>query len=335
MSRATPGEGDQPNLDGSYDVLLAPVRGTDTRRGLPMTYFERRPSRFMVKITIALGVIVVCYTALLEFRTPLTTVAAVVVLGVMYGYLVELQHECLHEHAFHARWANRFWGFVCGMFMFSAYSHYKYDHLRHHAFLGTTRNQEFFNYRFRDLDSVHGFAAAAFNLGRYADVLRNLGRGAVRRQIPGVDRARATRAIQNEYRVLLAMLVCAVAVSVLTRDWFFVLAWLAPVLLVSEATHFMIELPEHFGLNTQTDDNVLSNTRTIHASRFAQWLTNYNNLHTAHHYHQGVPMVNVPQLHDAMKGEVLVVEPSYWSFYRKVLRGEIAYQGEDATCMTR
>jgi fatty acid desaturase len=327
---------DEPlNLDGFHDVMLAPVRGTDTRRGLQMSYFERRPGRFAVKIAVALGVIVVCYTALLQLRGPATIAISVLVLGVMYAYLVELQHECLHEHAFRSRRANRLWGFVCGMFMFSSYSHYKYEHLRHHAFLGTQKNIEFFNYRFRGLDSVHGFAAAAFHPGRYADVVRNVGRGLLRRPVPGVDRPRATRAIQNEYRVLLALTAGAVAVSALTGDWFFVWAWLVPILLVSEAVHFLVELPEHFGLNTQTDPNVLANTRTVRASRFAQWITNYNNLHTAHHYHQGVPMVNLPRLHDSIEDRVDVVEPSYWSFYRKVMRGEIVYQGDEQTCMTR
>ncbi|GAV45786.1 hypothetical protein Saa2_08778 [Streptomyces acidiscabies] len=35
------------------------------------------------------------------------------------------------------------------MFLLSSFWHYKHDHLRHHAFLGTPDNREFFNYRFR------------------------------------------------------------------------------------------------------------------------------------------------------------------------------------------
>lgn len=335
MSRTPAADGGKPSLDGSYNVMLAPIRGRDTRRGLPMAYFAKSPRRFLGKAAIAFAVVLICWTALLEWRTPLTVCVAVPVLGVMYAYLVELQHECLHEHAFDARWANRLWGFVCGAFMYSSYSHYKYEHLRHHAYLGTPKNLEFFNYRFRGLDSVHGFALAAFTLGRYREVLRNLLRGPLRRPIPGVRRQKAERAIQNEYALLLVLTLGAVGASVALGDWIFVLAWFAPALLVSEATHFLIELPEHFGLNTQSDDNVLTNTRTIKASAFARWLTNYNNLHTAHHYHQGVPMVHVPELHRAMQDQWAVVEDSYWGFYKKVLAGEITYQGDEQTCMTR
>jgi fatty acid desaturase len=80
---------------------------------------------------------------------------------------------------------------------------------------------------------------------------------------------------------------------------------------------------------------VLTNTRSINASRFAQWYTNYNNLHTAHHYHQGVPMARVPELHRLTKDEFQVVESSYPSFYLKVIRGELRYQDPSTNCMTR
>jgi fatty acid desaturase len=125
------------------------------------------------------------------------------------------------------------------------------------------------------------------------------------------------------------------AYTFLARDPLFVYAWLLPAVLVAEPAHFMIELPEHFGLNTQTDANVLTNTRTIKASRFAQWYTNYNNLHTAHHYHQGVPMAQITRLHTLIADRVVPVETSYWSFYRKVFTGEIRYRDMAQTPMTR
>ena len=128
-----------------------------------------------------------------------------------------------------------------------------------------------------------------------------------------------------------------VAFTIGTGSPFFVFAWLLRVLLVSEPTHFLIELPEHFGLNIQTDPNVLANTRTIRASHFAEWFTNYNNLHTAHHYHQGVPMANIRALSDLVQRHYEATEPSYLTFYRKVISGDIRYRqlDERTTCMTR
>jgi fatty acid desaturase len=332
---------DDRMLDGAQEVLLAPLRGVDLRRNIPKDLFTRDPRRFTRKLIIAALLLAAAYLGIAygtswptELRWPVIALA-VVVLGLVYAHLVELQHECLHEHAYRSRKLNRVVGFLCGVGMLSSFSHYKYEHLRHHAFLGTSRNREFFNYRFRNLDRLHGFAVAAFHLGRYVDVAQDIFRGLVGQTIPGVDRDQDARRIRAEYRLFAAILAVTVTASAISGSYFIIWAWLLPAILVSEVTHFMIELPEHFGLDTQSDSNVLTNTRSIEASRLAQWFTNYNNMHTAHHYHQGVPMANVRRLHDLAKDHFEVIEPSYWSFYRRVMRGDLKYQTMSGTPMTR
>lgn len=324
-------------LDASKDTLFAPVRGDDRRAKLPDEYFRKKPARFASKFLSTLGVIALAWAAVLMTGSWVVTVPAMIVSGLMYAHLIELQHECLHEHAFNSRRLNRICGFICGVFMLSSFWHYKHDHLRHHAFLGTPRNMEFFDYRFRNLDRWYGlgFAAAAVHPGRYWSTLKDMARAFVGRPIPGVTRELDRKKIQTEYRLMAVLVLAAVAYGVVARDPFFLWMWLIPMLLVAEPTHYLIEMPEHFGLNTQTDPNVLTNTRTIRASRFAQWFTNYNNLHTAHHYHQGVPMAQAEALHATIKDRIVPVEKSYWNFYWKVVRGEITYQGDDQTCMTR
>jgi fatty acid desaturase len=323
-------------LDATEDALLAPVRGEDRRRSLPKDHFLKRPSRFTAKFLSTLALIAVAWAAIA--RGPgWVAIVAILPLGLAYAHLVELQHECLHEHAFLRRGLNRFCGVICGLFMLSSFWHYKHDHLRHHAFLGTPRNMEFFNYRFRDLHRWLGigFLRAALNLGRYRTVGADVTRSYLGRPIPGVPRPLDAAKIRGEYRLLGVAVVAATVYTVVTGDLFFVFAWLLPAVLVAEPAHFMIELPEHFGLNTQTDPNVLANTRTITASPFAQWFTNYNNLHTAHHYHQGVPMAQITRLHALIADRVVTVETSYWSFYRKVITGEIRYRNLAETPMTR
>lgn len=323
------------DLDGSQHVRLAPVRGTDLRRNLPDELFPKKPGRFVAKFTFAMALIVCCWVVIALGLSWVVTAVAVVLVGLMYAHLVELQHECLHEHAFRSRPLNRVFGFLCGFFMLSSYSHYKYEHLRHHASLGKPENHEFFNYRFRYLDSMPGFLRAAYHLGRYVDVAGDMARSVVGRPIPRVTRERDARRIRAEYRVFLVYVLAAVAVTVLTASPLVALAWLVPVLVMSEPAHFLIEMPEHFGLNTQTNPDVLANTRTIEAGRFSRWFTNCNNLHTAHHYHQGIPMVNVPKLNELVKSRYEAVETSYPSFYWKVIKGEIRYRDDDETCMRR
>lgn len=323
------------DLDGSTDVYLAPVRGTDSRRTLPKSMFEKHPVAFTRKFTVALAIIAAAWAAVKVDSVWWVILLAIPVNGLMYAHLVELQHECLHEHAYRRRRLNRAVGLICGIPMLSSYWHYKYDHLRHHAFLGTPQNKEFFNYRFSGLHTVPGFIRGCYHLGRYADVARNLARSALGRTNPAVAKESAARRIRTEYLIFAVLLAIAFALSLATRSWYLLWVWVLPTLLVAEPTHFMIELPEHFGLNTQSNADVLSNTRTVQAGWFARWYTNGNDVHTAHHYHQGVPMANVRDLHDLIKDKIMTVEGSYWSFYTGVMTGRIAYQTLSETCMTR
>lgn len=322
-------------LYGSIDVPLAPVRGVDTRSDLPKDLFTKRPGRFTAKFMVALMLVGASWAAIALTRSWLVTVLAIALNGLVYAHLIELQHECLHEHAYGRRWLNRLVGFICGIPMLSSFWHYKYDHLRHHAYLGTPKNREFFNYRFHNLDSIAGFLRGCFHLGRYRDVAVNTGRSLLGRLNPQVTKPLAAKKIRAEYIAFAIILSAAIVGSVMAGSLLVVAAWAVPALLIAEPTHFLIELPEHFGLNSQTDPNVLTNTRTVRAGRVSRWFTNGNDLHTAHHFHQGIPMARVPELHALIEGRIATIERSYWAFYRKVLSGELKYLDPSENCMTR
>ncbi len=314
------------HLDGAEDVLLAPIQGPDSRRQLPTELFAKRPWRFTVKFLMAFLIVAATWTVVITAQQWWTTVVSVIVMGMMYAHLVTLQHECLHEHAYRRRWVNRLVGFMCGLFVLSSYSHFKYEHLRHHAFLGTPKNQEFFNYRFNDLGTPLGFALCAFHPGRYLNVSKGLGRSAIWQLDPSVTKTRSAKKIRTEYAAFAVIILATTMISIATASPLALLLWALPALLIAEPAHFLIELPEHFGLNSQTDPDVLSNTRTVRAGWFGKWYTNGNDLHTAHHYHQGVPMVNVPELHEMIENRIVTIESSYFSFYRDVIKGRIRHQ---------
>jgi fatty acid desaturase len=335
MGYSDPADDPAVSLDGSVDVLLAPVKGVDGRRSLDASLFRKRPEVFSLKYGFAWLLVGLGWLAVAVAPRWWVIVPAVLVIGLLYAHLVELQHECLHEHAYRRRWLNRLAGFGAGLGMLSSFSHYKYEHLRHHAFLGTPRNQEFFNYRFRNLDSPLGFVRASFHLGRYQDVFRLIGLSLIGRCNQKIGKVNAAKRIRTEYAAFGIVLAGTVVLSILTGSWLAVWCWLLPAILVAEPAHFLIELPEHYGLNTQTDPNVLTNTRTVQAGWFGRWYTNGNDLHTAHHYHQGVPMAQVPRLHELITDRIATVDSSFPQFYRKVVTGELRFQGADETCMTR
>ena len=313
------------NLEGSTDVALAPVRGTDNRRSLPKSLFERRPLLFVQKTVFAWGLIALASSAISFFPHWYVVIPAILVNGLIGAHLVELQHECLHGHAFRSAAWNRWFGAICGLFMMSSHFHYRYDHLRHHAYLGTEKNLEHFNYRFSNLDSVLGFVRAFFDLGRFKRVFGIAWRGLTGAPVPGIDKENYAKAVKEEYVLYVAILLASVIYTVVTRSWFFALAWWIPALLISEGVHFLIEMPEHFGLNTQSDPNVLTNCRTIRTSKIVQWFVNGNDVHTAHHYHHGVPMCNVRELNKLIEPQLAIVERSYHAFYWDVICGRIKH----------
>jgi len=316
--------GDQ--FDGARDVLLAPIQGPDSRRRLPTEMFTKKPLRFTVKFLMATLIIAATWTVVITVQHWWATGVSVIVMGLMYAHLVTLQHECLHEHAYHRRWVNRLVGLMCGLFVLSSYSHFKYEHLQHHAFLGTPKNQEFFSYHFHDLGTPLGFTICAFHPGRYFNVTKSLGRSLIWRLDPSVIKPQSAKKIRTEYAAFAIIVLAAAIVSIVTASPLVLLLWVLPALLIAEPAHFLIELPEHFGLDSRTDPNVLSNTRTVRSGWFGKWYTNGNDLHTAHHYHQGVPTVNIPELHEMIEDRILTIESSYFSFYRDVVKGRIRHQ---------
>lgn len=248
---------------------------------------------------------------------------AMLILGLMFAHFTELQHELLHGHAFRSPRVNRVLGFFSGLFMLNSYSHYKYHHLHHHKHLGTERNNEFFEYPRMGLDSPLKLALAALNPSRFARVGQLMVRSILGEEIADVPDQKVQAEIRTEYRLYAVVLLGAIAYTIATGDPTLLLAWFIPAVLISEPAHYLIELPEHFGLDVYRELDTSKNTRSIDAGWLARWYTNGNNLHTAHHWMSGVPMGRCKELHDMQRHRMEVLEPSYFSFYRKVMSGEL------------
>lgn len=152
--------------------------------------------------------------------------------------------------------------------------------------------------------------------------------------LPGIEKKKYDREIKQEYLLYFGLLIASIIYTVQTGSWLIPLAWWLPALIISEGVHFLIEMPEHFGLNTQTNPNILTNTRTIRTSKIVKWFVNGNDVHTAHHYHHGVPMCHVRYLHEMIANDITTVESSYRSFFGKVIRGDVR-QLLDESCMKR
>lgn len=169
---------------------------------------------------------------------------------------------------------------------------------------------------------------AAVNLSRYRLLMERISASVIGRDIDGISNEAVNKKIRLEYVLLLVIFISGglfAFANGLSVE--FVLFWIIPAVLIAEPVHFLIETPEHYGLNTQSNPDVLKNTWTIESpSRLAYWITNGNNLHTAHHFHPGVPMQNVTDLHQRIDEYCEAKKPNYFRFYRDLINGAIQHQ---------
>lgn len=310
--------------------------GTIPSQESPLTrdLFERTPIRTTAMFTFALGLICIGYYAVYFILYRAENISygllaiAILFTGLMYAHLTELQHELLHSHAFRSLKVNRILGFIAGIFTINSYSHYKYLHLIHHRHLGTYKNSEFFEYSESGLNSWPKLVIASFSLKRYSrifTIIISLLNGGTLSDISNKDAANKSK---EEYLLYFFLLLSAICVSVYLNNFFLLFAWAIPVLFVAEPAHFFIELPEHFGLNADSDPDIFQNTRTINTSVLFNWYTNGNNLHVAHHHAPGIPMRRCGTYQSSILNQQKHIEDSYWCFYSKVINGNIIQANE-------
>jgi fatty acid desaturase len=283
---------------------------------IPHELYEIHPWTFVVKLLILGGIVSLCVGTVLVAQ-GLVALPAQIVLGIMYAHAVELQHQCLHGTAFRGKRLNRVVGIFLGLPMLVSWAHYRARHLWHHWWVGTPQDTEFFSYA-RGFNSWTSLLRQAFSLHRYRGVFRHMRDALCGRACPDARKPEEARHIRQEYLLMAALLVAAGLCTVGFRSTLLLELWLVPLLVSAEATHYLIELPEHFHCDPHTQD-VLLNTRTIVGSPFSRWLTNGNNFHVEHHYHAGVPIDQLAALHPLLAPHMHYLVPSYWAFYSSLL----------------
>lgn len=266
---------------------------------------------FLMRVLLCAGLMGVSIWLILSFDGAFSLIG-ILILGLMYGHAVELQHQALHNTGFPSKAWNRSVGFLLGLPMLVSYSDYQYHHFRHHRLLGTKENREFFNYGYDRLTSLKPLIAHLLMLSHYRDVSKFIFRSLLGRFQPGVKEDAAVR-IRTEYQLMAVFLFAMAAITIAFRTTLFLEIWLLP-LLVSIPTHALIELPEHWGKEHYTLD-VRINTRTIRAGWFGYWFTNGNNFHVEHHWLPSVPNDRFRDLHQLIEKDI--ESETYPQFYKK------------------
>ncbi|MGW1671593.1 fatty acid desaturase [Streptomyces sp. NPDC002324] len=303
---------------------------SEVTTGTPQRIFERSrvtardQGAFVAKLAIALAM-GAAGALLVLTQNPFLVMAGILLLGILYTHMVELQHQCLHHSAFLTVGLHRAVGVVLGLPMLVAYSHYRIRHLQHHRFLGTDHDTEFFGFDTRQPLTLGVMLRALFDYQRLGTVAAESYRSwrGTWQYGNGQVSERLRRNSVIEYRLMAILAGAAVVASAAGHGVLVLELWVAPLLLVATPMHFLVELPEHIKCENDTTD-VLLNTRSISGSWFSTWLTNGNNLHVEHHAAMTVPISQLRERHDEVKEFAKFVDRSYWTFYRAVIREVLA-----------
>lgn len=245
--------------------------------------------------------------------------------GLMFAHAAELQHQALHNIGFRSQRANTIAGIVLGIPMLISFAAYRSSHLRHHRYLGTPMNREFFDYgdqygtvpksRRR---TVLSWLVRFSMLYHYRLLAVNTWR-ALRGVAFDGETATVSRRIRRDHLLVLGLLLALVAVSVVVHDAVVVWLWLLPLVVVAAPVHAAIELPEHYRCDT-LNPNIFGSTRTIRSNRLMTWFTNGNNFHVEHHLMPNLPIELLPELHVQVRDQMQHFHPSYLSYFCSLVR---------------
>ncbi|PQJ62282.1 fatty acid desaturase family protein [Photobacterium angustum] len=239
----------------------------------------------------------------------------IIVLGLAFSHGVELQHQVLHGGAFTNEKINRITGFLLGAPMLVSYSNYQASHLIHHEKVGTEDDIEFFE--FNTLDKDKGLIPKIlcfFLISHYIDFFNRTIKSIKRMDINPLFNKNTNRKINNEYIYMFLTIIAACAILAYTNNIEYISIWLLPLLFIAAPIHTLVEFPEHFGCNNESE-NILENTRSIKASSFMVWYTNGNNYHVEHHMFPLVRPEKLSILHRKMKSEIKHTNHSYSEFF--------------------
>src|SRR5689334_17031955 len=152
--------------ESSVKVYSTAVKDRLSLREMLRIWSQRSQGRSAIKLGIYGFSCALLGFGILTSQTWPSILFFQMLLGLAYAHGLELTHEALHHNMFERNTYNRILGFITGAPMLVSYSHYRFQHLHHHRFVGTERDKELFDYDAKSLRNPLAFFARAWNLMR-------------------------------------------------------------------------------------------------------------------------------------------------------------------------
>ncbi len=227
-------------------------------------------------------------------------VASVWVIGIMQFALAEaVLHEASHYNLFRSRHLHHRLQFLYAWPFMQTMNDYQAEHLAHHKYLMTERDQTSVDYK------MYGLAKREPNLFfiwfikpfTFYPTWHYLRHGNA-----ALDRA-------NWLPLGLFWIAVGGLFVALGQAQYFLLYWIVPLLWVYPILNYWSEIEEHYN----TSDGSRSNL-----SRVINFLTHNEGYHTVHHRYPTIPFYNLPKAHAAFVGDESDISRGFLDTYRQL-----------------
>ena len=308
-------------------AVLAEFEPTDriTSTGRPKPAFREELRRipntrnaFAVLALYAqtIGIVV----AAVWINNPVVWLLAFLLMGRAHAQFAALMHEAAHRLLFRNRRINDWVGrWLLGFPAFTPVDLYRRGHMAHH--------RDEFGPDEPDIPLYRGYPIAkdSFRRKLVRDATGRTGwklfKGLLRGTIAGDP------AIRSQARAIVFVQLGLIALGIaLGHPWVYFVLWLAPYLTVWRVINRLRSLGEHGGMQRSKDRR--RTTHSVRQSAIARFtIVPYHiGWHLAHHVDAGVPMANLPRLHEELRRAGYVTDaleyPSYRALWRKLASGQ-------------
>ncbi len=291
---------------------------TDVPRETMKKLMQRRDGPAIRDAIIWLAAIVFSAWGCVYFWGTWQCVPFFLVYGTLYGSSSDARwHECGHGTAFKTRWMNDLIYHIGSFMQMRNPVTWRWSHVRHHTdTIIVGRDAEIALMRPPDLlrmglnffgivDTWHLTGALLRNaIGRLSNEEESF--------IPEMEQAKAVWAA----RVHMAIYAATLAFGIYFGSWL-------PLMLIGlprlyGAWHMvLVGLLQHGGLADNVNDHRL-NTRTVYMNPVSRFIYLNMNYHVEHHMFPMVPYYELPRLHEMIKHDLPVPNPSMWHAYKEM-----------------
>ncbi len=214
----------------------------------------------ILKITIYFKIL---FISLINLNSDYTIIQLIcfLLIGLITAHGIQLIHEIVHISVKKNQW--NFFGEALGILTLTPYKIYKNNHLRHHRYLGTMKDRDFFDFHLLRKQS-NLFDTIKLIWVNFKDL--------------------KSHTITSLTTSLIVYLILGFSLD----NNYLVIFILSAYFLITKPAHFLIEIPEHFDCH-RDNRNKKFNSRSIQNSIFLiKWFTNWNHLHREHHWNPSV-----------------------------------------------